>query len=74
MELDPVYGSDLPDVISRFGPDAWLFGHTHRRFEAQEGATLIRNVSLGYPDEVAASDEADVLARGFIELKNEEYS
>jgi Icc-related predicted phosphoesterase len=67
-ELDPVYGSDLADMIARFQPDAWVFGHTHHRVEAREGGTLIKNVSLGYPDEVTSESERAVLTRGLLHL------
>lgn len=61
MELDQVYGSDLTRIIDRYQPDEWIFGHTHHRAEIREGRTLVRNVSLGYPGEVPAGDEAGVL-------------
>jgi predicted phosphodiesterase len=53
-ELDhigPAFGSDLTDLILRYAPDLWMFGHTHRRLSAQIGRTIIRNVSIGYPAE-----------------------
>ncbi|WP_084861473.1 metallophosphoesterase [Salibaculum halophilum] len=65
-ELDPVYGSDLAAMIAHFQPDAWIFGHTHHRAEAREGATLIKNVSLGYPDEVTPGREGELLRRGLL--------
>jgi len=65
-ELDPVYGSDLVAMIGRFQPDAWVFGHTHHRLESREGGTLIKNVSLGYPDEVTPGSEGAVLRRGLL--------
>ena len=49
--LTAAFHSDLSDLILRHQPDAWFFGHSHRRFRAQVGATDIRNVSLGYPGE-----------------------
>jgi len=67
-ELDPVYGSDLAEMIDRFQPDAWVFGHTHHSVEAREGGTLIKNVSLGYPDEVTPESERAVLTRGLLHL------
>jgi len=67
--LEPVYGSDLLCLIARFEPEAWFFGHTHHRHEAQEVRTLVRNVSLGYPQEVRAgdADAAEILLRGLLE-------
>nr|WP_236938122.1 recombinase family protein [Frigidibacter mobilis] len=63
-ELAAGYGSDLLGLITRFEPEAWFFGHTHHRHEAQEGQTLVRNVSLGYPQEVQDGDESVILLRG----------
>lgn len=65
-DLDPVYGSNLLPMIERYAPDAWLFGHTHWRVEAMVGRTLVRNVSLAYPDQVPAGDEEAILLRGYI--------
>jgi Icc-related predicted phosphoesterase len=69
-ELDPIYGSDLTDLIQRHQPDAWLFGHTHYPSETLVGRTLVRNVSIGYPDQVRPEDEALILRRGLIDLQN----
>lgn len=66
-ELDPAYGSNLLPIIERFQPEAWLFGHTHQRAEAEVGRTVVRNVSLGYPHEVRPGDEADILMRGLMQ-------
>ena len=65
--INSAYGSNLCPVIEAYQPDAWLFGHTHRRVEATVGRTLVRNISLGYPGEVAPGDEAAILLRGFIQ-------
>ena len=64
--LAAAYGSDLLGVIARSGPAAWFFGHTHHRHQAREGQTLVRNVSLGYPQEVQVGDEAAILLRGCV--------
>lgn len=69
-DLDPVYGSDLTGLIHRYQPDAWLFGHTHYPSETTVGRTLVRNVSIGYPDQVRPEDEALILRRGLIDLQN----
>jgi Icc-related predicted phosphoesterase len=66
-DLDPVYGSNLLPFIERFQPDAWLFGHTHRRIEVEVGRTLVRNVSLGYPQQVERGSEAKILLRSLVE-------
>lgn len=68
--LDPIYGSDLTDLIQRHQPEAWMFGHTHFQAETVVGRTLLRNVSLGYPDQVRPEDEAQILRRGLIDLHN----
>ena len=67
--LEPVYGSDLLGLIARFEPEVWFFGHTHHRHQAQEGPTLVRNVSLGYPRDLqdCQLDAAEILLRGLIE-------
>lgn len=65
-ELAVVYGSNMLSFIAAAKPDAWFFGHTHHRGEALEGASLVRNVSLGYPWEVRGCEVAEVLLRGLI--------
>jgi Icc-related predicted phosphoesterase len=69
-ELDPIYGSDLTDLIQRHQPEAWMFGHTHFQAETVVGRTLLRNVSLGYPNHVRPEDEDQILRRGLIDLHN----
>lgn len=49
--LTAAFHSDLSGLIHRTQPDAWFFGHSHRRLCARVGATDIRNVSVGYPEE-----------------------
>lgn len=49
--LTAAFHSDLSDLIQRYQPDVWFFGHSHRRLRARLGATDIRNVSVGYPGE-----------------------
>jgi Icc-related predicted phosphoesterase len=68
--LDPIYGSDLTDLIQRHQPDAWFFGHTHFKAETLVGRTRVRNVSLGYPDQVLTGQEGQILRRGLIDLHN----
>jgi len=46
--LTPAFHSDLTDLISRFAPSAWFFGHSHRRLRAMVGQSDARNVSVGY--------------------------
>lgn len=64
--LDPAYASNLLSLITRYQPHAWLFGHTHHHAEATAGSTTLRNVSLGYPDQVEQGKEAEALLRGII--------
>ncbi len=51
--LEAAYASDLGDMIEAFQPDAWFFGHSHDARDMRVGDTILKNVSLGYPDEVA---------------------
>ncbi|MFG6661022.1 metallophosphoesterase [Sulfitobacter sp. 915] len=67
-EVDPAYGSDLRFLIETAQPEAWLFGHTHYHAETTVGRTTLRNVSLGYPDQVQPAEEAKFLLRGLIDL------
>lgn len=71
-DLDPVYGSNLTRLITQRQPDAWFFGHTHHPHEAMVGKTLVRNVSLGYPEQVPAGTEAQILRQGLIDFHNPE--
>lgn len=45
----PCYASDLEDMILKYQPKRWLFGHTHHHVTFSVGATELRNVSVGYP-------------------------
>ncbi|PVA06611.1 metallophosphoesterase [Thalassorhabdomicrobium marinisediminis] len=58
--LTPAFHSDMSDMIERFNPNAWFFGHSHRRLRATVGGTDIRNVSVGYPDEVGRQEAGDL--------------
>ncbi|MEJ6404080.1 metallophosphoesterase, partial [Yoonia sp. 2307UL14-13] len=51
--LTASFHSDLGDLIAGYQPDAWFFGHSHRRLRAKVGQTDIRNVSIGYAEELA---------------------
>jgi predicted phosphodiesterase len=68
--LAPVYASDLSDVIERYQPSGWFFGHTHHRDEVVIGQTRIKNVSIGYPDDVQTGTEPRILGRGLIDPEN----
>ena len=65
--LSPFFASDLEDWILQHGPALWLCGHSHRHQQARIGATLIRDISLGYPDEMPEGAETDLLLRGLID-------
>lgn len=54
--LTPAFHSDLSDLIEAFEPDAWFFGHSHRRLRATVGQTDVRNVSVGYAREFHRSE------------------
>lgn len=71
-DLDPVYGSNLLQLIEHHQPDFWLFGHTHHRVEAEVGRTTVCNVSLAYPDQVPPGDEAAIMLRGLIGINENE--
>lgn len=61
--------SDLETKIERCRPDVWLFGHTHRAAELRmPGGTLLRNVSIGYEDELHPDDLETRVRRGSIDL------
>jgi len=64
--LSPAFASELESWIDAHRPDHWFFGHTHRPLSVRTCGTPIVNVSLGYPDEVAENDEAELLLRGLI--------
>ncbi|MCK8464153.1 metallophosphoesterase [Aliiroseovarius sp. S1339] len=51
-DLTPSFQSDLGALIKRHTPDAWFFGHSHRRLRAQVHGCDIRNVSVGYAGEL----------------------
>lgn len=55
--LDGAYASDLSEIITKHSPDAWFFGHSHDAIDMSLGKTALRNVSLGYPDEVSDPGE-----------------
>jgi len=50
--LTASFHSDLSDLLTRYRPEAWFFGHSHRRLRAQVRGTDIRNVSIGYAGEL----------------------
>lgn len=66
-DITPSFASDLDHLITRYQPDAWLFGHTHRHLASQVGTSPVVNVSLGYPDDVRQEQETNVLMRGLLD-------
>lgn len=66
--LEPAYATDLTEMIETHRPTLWLSGHTHARAEVSLGETTIRNVSLGYPHQLAVGDEGAVLLSGLLHL------
>lgn len=58
--LTPSFHSNLHSLILETQPDIWFFGHSHRRCQARVGRTDIRNVSIGYPNEVGAHTTTDL--------------
>ncbi|MBY6203186.1 metallophosphoesterase [Maritalea mobilis] len=63
--LTPAFHSNLDPLILETAPDAWLFGHSHRRCQAMVGKTDVRCVSIGYPFEwnPRSREEIKALAR-----------
>lgn len=67
--LSPCFASDLEAEIEKFRPDFWLFGHTHRLADLRmPSGTLMRNVSIGYEDELQIDDLEGRVRRGLIDL------
>lgn len=66
-KLSAGFVSNLTGFITRHRPDVWLFGHTHWHQQTYVGSTLIKNVSLGYSDEIALAEQRDLLMRGLID-------
>lgn len=54
--LGPCYASDLEGLILKYQPKRWLYGHTHHTVSFTVGATLLQNVSVGYPGEFPSLD------------------
>lgn len=46
------YASDLSEMIERYTPNDWLYGHAHVPMLFNHGKTTVRSVSLGYPEQV----------------------
>ncbi|MGB0844219.1 MAG: metallophosphoesterase [Alphaproteobacteria bacterium] len=50
--LEAAYASDLGEVIKIYEPECWFFGHSHDAQDIEIGNTKLRNVALGYPEDV----------------------
>ena len=50
--ITPCFITDCQDLIERFQPLCWLFGHTHHSVDFQVGTTRIVANQHGYPHEV----------------------
>ncbi len=69
--LSPCFASDLEADIERYRPDVWLFGHTHRPADVRlPGGTLLRNVSIGYEEELLFVDIVEWVRRGLVDVAN----
>lgn len=65
--LSPFFASDLDAWIRAHQPALWLCGHSHRHQQARLGPSLIRDISLGYPEEIPDRTESGLLLRGLID-------
>ena len=63
LMLEPAYASDLSEIITKFQPAAWMYGHTHVTASVTCGATRVQNVSIGYPFETRHKNLAGVIMR-----------
>lgn len=67
--LSACFASNLDEEIASYQPHAWLFGHTHRPAELRTShGTLLRNVSVGYEDELIAGDVEERVRQGLINI------
>ena len=61
--VSPYFVSDLSDLMAKYRPAAWCYGHTHTNisFVAEGGCQVVCN-QLGYPEERAGIGFNDALA------------
>lgn len=70
--LSPCFSSNLDAEIELHQPDCWLFGHTHRPLQKQmPGRTLLKNVSIGYEDELRHDELEHRVRNGLIDLNTD---
>lgn len=50
--LSAAFHSDMSELLIRHQPDAWFFGHSHRRLRSNIHGTDVRNVSVGHAGEL----------------------
>ena len=55
--VSAAFQSDLDDLIQRYQPALWIFGHTHAAVDDRVGATRIYSNPEGYPGELIARPE-----------------
>jgi len=70
--LMPGFNSlDMVEVIEKYQPDLWLYGHTHECDDQTVGKTRIVSNQLGYPDRRGGYECAGFDGRGKeIEIRN----
>ena len=54
-ELNPYFIAGCEDLVERFTPDLWLYGHTHNASDFTHGKTRFVNNARGYPRELDAA-------------------
>lgn len=70
-QVSPCFASNLELEIERYRPDVWLFGHTHRPVEIRAPrGTLLKNISVGYEDELQSDELERRIRRGLIDLSS----
>ena len=55
-QMNPYYVAGCEDLIERFEPDLWLYGHIHQPDDFTLGKTRLVSNSLGYPNEKSGND------------------
>ena len=51
ITLNAAFAAHMDDVIEKYQPAYWFFGHTHTKYVGQIGSTQLRCNPLGYPNE-----------------------
>lgn len=54
--LNAYFVAACEDLVERFQPDLWLYGHTHQADDFELGGTRFVNNARGYPKESCAKD------------------